>query len=193
MDEQERHPTLEPLPRLQDAPRPLILSIILLLLLIAGGTFAIVQQLPFAAHVIGRPAQLGGHGPITQLNDIVQEREQRNLLARNVILWDVAVSRVSGRFTFWVGQPPDSEVAVVIMGERTGRQPHAATDVREGDRIAIFGFLSEIRDARILDDDAFMTDEEWRRLGNETIYISALFIDILSPDPARGHRGRPGF
>lgn len=169
-----------PLPREQDAPRPLILLLIVALLLIVGVSYYSIKQSGLAGSVIGEPMRFGMDEPLMELDDLLQEREKRNLLGRDVALWRVPVERVVGDYTFWVGSDDERRVPVVLLGEQASRQEEHQSEVNRGDTLAVFGTVRAIREVRLLDEVWAMEDEEWASVLTATIYISAIRVEHLA-------------
>lgn len=169
-----------PLPREQDAPRPLILVLIVSLVLIVGVAYYVVNQSGLADSVIGEPMRFGMDEPVMDLDELVQEREKRNLLGRDVALWRVPVERVVGDYTFWVGSDEERRVPVVLLAEQASRQEEHQSEVNRGDTLAVFGTVRAIREVRLLDEVWAMEAEEWASVLQATIYISAIRVEHLS-------------
>lgn len=165
----------------QDAPFSLLLAIIVLLLLLVAAGFHVARQSPVAQHLLGEPATSVGAGPITDVTAIVREEVGRNLLGRDVSLWDVTVVHVPGDYVFWISAAGSTPVAVVLMGEQTGRQSEGERRVRVGDRLAVFGTIRAAREVQLLDETWSMTPAEWQRLDREAVYISALRVEQIQP------------
>jgi hypothetical protein len=147
-------------------------------MLVAAG-FYVAKQSPVAQHLLGEPVRSGGTGPITDVTHIVREDVGRNLLGRDVSLWDVTVVHVPGDYVFWISADDGRPVAVVLMGEQTGRQSEGEKRVRVGDRLAVFGRIRAAREVQLLDETWSMTRAEWQRLDREAVYISALRVEHI--------------
>jgi hypothetical protein len=166
------------IPREQDAPLSLILLMIAVMLLLVGAGFYWADHSDMAEHVLGQPTQAGGSDPILDLDEILGERVGRNLVGRDVSLWDVRVAHVPGDYVFWIAGD-GRQVPVVLLGEQTGRQGEHEKQIRTGDRVAIFGTMRSIREVQLLDERWAMSRAEWDRLAREQIYISALRVEQL--------------
>lgn len=173
----ETYPTL---PRERDAPRPLIIVMILACLLIVAAAYYAIEQSGMAGNIIGEPASLGPAEPIMELEEILEEREKRNLLGRDVALWRVPVDRVVGDYTFWIGSRERGPVPVVLLGEQTSRQPEPQSAINRGDTLAIIGTVRAVREVRHLDELWAMDEAEWHRIDQATIYISAIRVEHLA-------------
>lgn len=171
---------VDPLPREQDAPRPLIVLLIFASLLLVGGAYYAIEKSGMASNVIGEPMSFGREGPIMDLEDLFREPEKRNLLGRDVALWRVPVEHVPGDYTFWVGFEANRTVPVVLLGELTSRQHESQTEVQPGDTLAIFGRVRAVREVQFLDREWAMAAAEWDRLERALIYISAVRVEHLS-------------
>jgi hypothetical protein len=166
------------IPREHDAPLSLILLMIAAMLVLVGAGFYWADRSDMAEHVLGEPTRTGGSDPIMDLDVILSERVARNLLGRDVALWDVTVDHVPGDYIFWVAGE-DGQAPVVLLGEQTGRQGEGEKQIRAGDRVAIFGTMRSIREVQLLDEQWAMSRADWDRLGREQTYISALRVELL--------------
>lgn len=168
------------IPREQDAPRALIVLMILLMLGGVAGALAWIQRANVAGDVVGRPTPLARAGPIFTVNEILEEPAKGNLLGRDVAIWRTPVQDVSGDFLFWVGPDSTRVVPVVLLGEETGRQVERQTVVERGDTVALFGYVRAVRDASLVDGPVENRIAEWRRLARSMVYISALQVEHLA-------------
>ncbi|MGH7448877.1 MAG: hypothetical protein ACRELT_15000 [Longimicrobiales bacterium] len=172
------------IPREQDAPRLLIVLIILLMLSSVSAAYVWIQRSGFADMVVGLPAPLAGGGPIFLVDQVVAEPARANLLGRDVAIWGVPVHDVPGDWLFWIGAHPDSVIPVVLLGEQTARQHERQTEVRAGDTVAVFGTVRAVRDISVLDRGRRMPRVERARLVRAQVYVSALRVEHIS----RGRR-----
>lgn len=168
------------IPREQDAPRPLIVLMILLMLGGVAGALAWIQGADVAEDVVGRPAPLAREGPVFTVNEILEEPAKGNLLGRDVAIWRTPVQEVSGDLLFWVGPDSARVVPVVLLGEQTERQIERQTVVEAGDTVALFGYMRAVRGASLLDEPLEERLDEWERLARARIYISALRVEHLT-------------
>lgn len=169
------------IPREQDAPRLLIVVMILAMLGSVAGVLYWVQGTDVAEGVIGRPAPLAGTGPVLSVDVILDEAAAGNVLGRDVAIWGVPVQAVNGDWLFWVGPERDRVIPVVLLGEQAARQSERQTEVRAGDTVAVYGIVRAVRNAYYLDEPWAMTRDEWRRLAQARVYISALHVEPLRP------------
>lgn len=183
-------PTPPPLPRELDASRPLIVLLIVSMLLVVGVAYYAIEQSGLAGNVMGQPMSFGDDEPVMDLDEILQEHEKRNLLGRDVALWRVPVERVVGNYTFWVGSDATRRVPVVLLGELTSRQQEAETAVQPGDTLAVFGTIRAVREVRHLDEAWAMDEEEWERVQQAVIYVSAIRVEHLARSDAAGRPPR---
>lgn len=179
MDAHSESPTT--IPREQDAPRPLIALMILLMLLGVAGAFTWIQQSEAGEQVIGHPLPLAAEGPIFTIEEIIEEETKGNLLGRDVAIWGAPVEEVAGNWVFWIGHEPDRAVPVVLLAEQTSRQAEPQSAVHTGDTLAIFGSVRAVRTVAPLDEQWAMERDEWERLAREPVYISALRVEHLAP------------
>jgi hypothetical protein len=90
-----------------------------------------------------------------------------------VALVDVPVQQVVGDYTFWIGPAPDRRVPVVLHGERMGRQPERRVEIRDGQRVDVFGMIRLVRDVANMDEAWALQPAEREELREALIYISA--------------------
>lgn len=131
-----------------------------------------------AGRVIGAPGMFRGAQPITSVTTIVREPARENLIGREVILDDVPVLGVPGDYTFWVGTGEEA-VPVVLRGELTGRQRERETEIREGQRVRIFGTLRQMRSVAAIDDFEILSAEAARAIAKSEVYVSATRVDVI--------------
>ncbi|MGH7480867.1 MAG: hypothetical protein ACRELV_01830 [Longimicrobiales bacterium] len=173
--------TSRTIPREQDAPRTLIVVMILLMLLGVGAAFFWIQRVGVAEEVVGRPAPLARYGPIFRFEEILAEPAKGNLLGRDVALWSAPVQRVTGNWLFWIGAAPARSVPVVLLGEQAARQHERQTVVRTGDTLAVFGTVRAVRGVSFRDEPWDLPQQEWERLARAQVYISALLVEHVAP------------
>lgn len=167
------------IPREEDAPRALIVLMIILMLGSVAALLVWIQAAGIADDVIGRPAGLASEGPIHTVEEILEEPAKANLLGREVAIPRAQVEEVIGDWHFWVGPDSGNVVPVVLMGEQTARQRELQTVVRDGDTVAIFGFIRAVHDVSFLDEPWSMDSADWERLIRAGIYISAFRVEHL--------------
>jgi hypothetical protein len=114
---------------------------------------------------------------VTELKQLLEAPSEEALVGRQVVLEEVPVHEVVGDYTFWVGTDAQARVPVVLLGELTQRQPDPQVQVRQGQRLRIFGFVRRMRDAGALEDaDVWLSPRELEALRQERFFISALRV-----------------
>ncbi len=110
---------------------------------------------------------------VTELHLILEAPEQARLVGSEVVLESVPVQEVVGDYTFWIGQDADARVPVVLFGELTGRQPEQQVQVRQGERVRLFGVVRKLRDVDAIERAGFLSPGEREALRRSEIFISA--------------------
>ena len=170
-----------PLPTRQDAPRWLLLLIVVALLLAVGAGFVWIQSRPTMNHLVNQPATLGNQGPITGVDQILNEGVPANLVGREVVLEDVRVQQVVGEYTFWIGPSATRRIPVVLFGELTRRQPPSAANLTEGQQVRAFGVVRSMRDLAAFGTDPMVGPQELKRIHRRPVFVSVSRI-MVSPE-----------
>ena len=174
-------PDPAPLSKRQDAPRWLLLLIVLVLLLGVGGGFLWIQSRTGMNHLVNQPATLGNQGPITAVDQILNESVPANLIGREVALEDAHVQQLVGEYTFWIGPTATRRIPVVLFGELTGRQPPSAANLVEGQRVRAFGIVRSMRELTAFGTDPLLGPQELARIRQWPVFISARRV-VVSPE-----------
>lgn len=165
--------------RAQDAPRWLLLLLVLLLVAPVAGLFAWLQATGRVESVIGQAATLGHEPVVTQLSQVLDEHFSRALHGRVVALEVEAVQQVVGDYTFWIGPNEDRRVPVVLLGEAKQRQPERVTSVDAGDRVRVYGMIRTIDELSAFDEDHLLQSPHRTALQQHEMFISALRVDVM--------------
>jgi hypothetical protein len=150
------------------------------LALIAGAVLALlgVRRLDPDARVVGKPAQLGGQGPIFALSHMLDEPYEATLLGRVVELQREPVESIVGDHLFWVGSSEGRRVPVLLLGEHMARQPEGRTDVRPGARVDVFGIVRRTNAEAMVQHDPLVDAEQARQITSAPFYISAFRVVV---------------
>lgn len=164
----------ESLPRREDSPRWLLLSLVILLLIGSGAALSWLATSERADRVFGNPSMLGDERVITRLEQIFEEPARRNLVGRDVQIQSVAVQDSVGDYTFWIGQGEASPIPVILIDRLGGarareKMPH----VRDGSVVTIFGTVRATRPEGVFKNDPGLADEQLAALRSAEVYIAA--------------------
>ncbi len=171
----------ESLPREQDAPRWLLASLVVLLLIGSGAALQWLATSGRADQVFGKPSTLGhDERVITQLEQILEEPAKGNLIGREVQLHSVAVQDSVGEYTFWIGPDEANRIPVVLVGQMEGGPAGEAARVRDGSVVTIFGTVRATSSGRVFEEDFRLTDEQRAALGSTEVYIVAHTVLVES-------------
>lgn len=114
--------------------------------------------------------------PITSLEPLLDDPVARGLVGSDVALDRVPVQSVVGDHLFWVGTSRDRRVPVLLLGERTGRQPESQVEVAAGQALMIFGIVRATSPEALFEGAALLSEQQRRELLASDIYISALRV-----------------
>lgn len=174
----------ESLPREEDAPRWLLVSLVVLLLIGSGAGLYWLATSERADQVFGKPATLGHERVITRVEQILDEPAKLNLIGRDVQIRSVAVQNSVGEYTFWIGPDEANRTPVVLVGEMGGSPAREATPVRDGSVVTIFGTVRATSSGRVFEEDPRLTEEQRAALRSTEVYIAA-HTALVESEPTR--------
>jgi hypothetical protein len=108
---------------------------------------------------------------------ILTTPDKERLVGRQVAMEDAPVQDVVGDYTFWVGPSEQKRVPVVLLGELMDRQPERRVEVREGQRVRVFGVVRRMRDVEWIEHDRLLSPQDREALRQSEIFISALRVE----------------
>lgn len=170
-----------PLLRHEDAPRWLLLLVVLALVLTVTLGFRWIHAQPDIDHLIGKPPVLGYQGPIATVDQILDERTPANLVGREVALPRVQVQQAEGDYSFWIGPSEERRIPVLLFGELTERQASARVDVSAGQQVQVFGIVRDMREFTAFDIDPLLTEEQLEAIRRQPVFISARRVMTETP------------
>lgn len=96
-----------------------------------------------------------------------------------IVVVRAPVHEVVGDHLFWIGAGPEQRVPVLLLGERTGRQPEQQIEIEQGQQVEILGIVRTTNPAALFQGSALLSDSERRDLLSSKVYISALRVITL--------------
>lgn len=170
----------ESLPREEDAPRWLLASLVVLLLIGSGAALSWLATSGRADQVFGKPPTLGHERVIMRLEQMLEEPAKPNLVGRDVQIHSVPVQDSVGEYTFWIGPDEANRIPVVLIGEMGGSPAREATSVRDGSVVTIFGTVRATSPGRVFEDDPRLTGEQRAALRSAKVYVAAQTVLVES-------------
>jgi hypothetical protein len=171
-------------PRTDQPPRWALVLFALVLFAGVAVLFRWLAQKDTEGKIVGKPAQFmrprKKELPLeVDLVQILTTPDKARLVGRQVALENAPVQSVVGDFTFWVGPDARRRVPVVLLGELMERQPETRVEVRQGQRVHVFGVVRRLRDVALLEEERFLSPQEREALRQSDIFISASRVVTL--------------
>lgn len=170
----------ESLSREEDAPRWLLVSLVVLLLIGSGAALYWLAASGRADQVFGKPPTLGHERVIMRLEQMLDEPAKGNLIGRDVQIHSMAVQDSVGEYTFWIGPDEANRIPVVLVGEMGGSPARKATSVRDGSVVTIFGTVRATNSGPVFEEDPRLTEEQRAALRSAKVYIAAQNVLVES-------------